>query len=60
MFGDATGIYYGCLQARVRETGEFVRVRKTNPFDFDTIPEWEQVGDDGLIIRYFEHFELEF
>lgn len=60
MCGDATGVFFGCHAAKVKLTGEIVRVRNINAFEPDLIPEWEQVGDNGMILQTFNHFDLEF
>lgn len=52
--------FWDCRCATVRETGEIVRVKNLNMFDPDRRPEWVQVGDNGLHLRYFNHYELEF
>lgn len=52
--------FWDCLCARVRETGEIVRVKNLNMFEPDLVPEWVQVGSNGMHLRYFSHYELEF
>ena len=52
--------FFDCLCARVRETGEIVRVKNLNIFEPDRVPEWVQVGSNGMHLRYFSHYELEF
>lgn len=52
--------FWDCLCARVRETGEIVRVKNLNMFEPDLVPEWVQVGSSGMHLRYFSHYELEF
>lgn len=52
--------FWDCRYATVRRTGEIVRVENLNMFDPDRTPEWVQVGSNGMHLRYFSHYELEF
>lgn len=52
--------FWDCRCATVRETGEIVRVKNLNMFDPDLVPEYVQVGSNGMYLGYFKHHELEF
>lgn len=58
MYG--SGLFFGCFEATVRATGEVIIVRKSRPFHIEETPTYEQIGNDGTVLREFEYYELAF
>ena len=53
-------LFFGCVIKRVRRTGEYVHVRYKEPrFSDDEIPEYVQIGDNGMVLREFDYKEME-
>ena len=52
--------FLNCVCATVHSTGEMIMVRNIHAFEPDVIPEWVQIGANGIKLRHFKHHELEF
>ena len=52
--------FWNCVCARVRATGKYIKVYNKNAFQPMLVPEWVQIGSNGMELAYFKHEELEF
>ena len=52
--------FWYCVCARIRSTGVMIMVRNIHAFEADVVPEFVQIGANGIELRHFNHHELEF